>query len=77
MTDLGQSVTEQKCRLQHEPGWWGAETAAHDVEAAPGYLIFVAGTLDGRRQTLAIDPDEVDELARRLHQAKRIARRPR
>jgi ribosomal protein S27AE len=44
------------------------------VETAPGYLIFVSATLDGRRQMLAIDPDEVDELARRLHQAKRISR---
>jgi hypothetical protein len=64
-----------KRRLAHDPGWWGAECASHDVETAPGFRVFVSGTVDGRRQTLAIDPDEIDELARRLHQAKRVARR--
>lgn len=61
-------------RLRQDPGWWGAECASHEVEAAPGYAIYVAGTLDGKRQTLRIDPEEVDELARRLHQAKRVSR---
>lgn len=62
-------------RLQHSVHWRGWECASHEIEAAPGYLIFVSGMLDGRRQTLAIEPDEVDELARRLHAAKRHARR--
>ena len=50
------------------------ECASHEIEAAPGYPIFISGRLDGRRQTLAVDPDEVDELAKRLHQAKWHAR---
>jgi hypothetical protein len=51
------------------------ECASHEIETAPGYRIFVTGWLDGKRQTLAIDPDEVDELARRLHAAKRVSRK--
>lgn len=53
----------------------GYECASHDIHAAPGYHLVVEGLFDGRLQRIAIDPDEVDEFARRLHQAKRYARR--
>jgi hypothetical protein len=69
-----QTGQSDRRRLEHDPGWWGAETASHDVEAAPGHLIFVSGMLDGRRQSIAIDENELDELIKRLHQAKRVAR---
>ncbi len=61
-------------RLTHHPAIRGYECASHEIEVAPGYQIFVSGLLDGRRQTIAVDPEEVDELTRRLHQAKRYAR---
>jgi hypothetical protein len=50
------------------------ECASHEIEAAPASAIFVRGIWGGRRQTIRIDPEEVDELARRLHQAKRYVR---
>jgi hypothetical protein len=37
-------------------------------------VIFVGGMLDGRWQMIRVDPDNVDELTRRLHNAKRHAR---
>lgn len=52
----------------------GYESAAHNVYAAPGYQVALEGWSNARRQLLFIDPDEVDELCRRLHQAKRYAR---
>ena len=63
-----------KRRLAQNPGWRGWECAAHEIETAPGYIIYVTGWLDGKRQTIAIDPADIDELARYLHQAKRISR---
>lgn len=53
----------------------GFECASHDIYAAPGMLVFVQGMWSGRKQTLAIDPEEIDELCKRLHQAKRYSRR--
>jgi hypothetical protein len=52
------------------------EAAAHAVYAAPGYAVFLEGHTDGKRQLVAIDPDHVDEVCRRLHQAKRYANTP-
>ena len=77
MAQPGQSDIGQKRRLAQDPGWWGAETASHNIETAPGYQIFVSGMFDGRRQTHAIDESELDEFVKRLHQAKRVARQGR
>jgi hypothetical protein len=61
--------------LDHDPNavWW--ECASHEIITAPGSAIFVRGTWGGKRQTIHVDPDEVDELTRRLHAAKRASRR--
>lgn len=50
------------------------ECASTEIQAAPACAIIVNGFLDGRRQQIRIDAEEVDELTRRLHQAKRHAR---
>jgi hypothetical protein len=50
------------------------ECASHDIFSAPGMLVILEGTFDAKRQRVAIDPDEIDEVARRLHQAKRYSR---
>jgi hypothetical protein len=71
--NLSEPDTERR-RLAHSWGWRGWECASHEVETAPGCAIFVSGMLEGKRQTLRVDPEEVDELARRLHAAKRVAR---
>lgn len=68
-------MAQQGDRLTGSAGSAGWECASHEIQAAPGAIIFVHGWLDGRRQTIAVDPSEVDELTRRLHQAKRLARR--
>lgn len=52
----------------------GYESASHNIHAARGHLIALEGWTDTRHQLLFIDPDEIDELCRRLHQAKRYAR---
>jgi hypothetical protein len=62
-------------RLDHSKDVKFWEAALHEIEAAPGHVIFVGNRLDGRWQTIQVDPDEVDELCRFLHAAKRHARR--
>lgn len=77
-TSTGQSnrpgSDRTRYRIDHSKDVQYWETASHEVEAAPSYVIFVGGMLDGRWQTIQVDPDEVDELARTLHKAKRHAR---
>lgn len=62
--------------------WWNDpdvesrsyECASHDIHAAPGMVVILEGTYDGKRQRVALDPDEIDEVATRLHHAKRYSR---
>jgi hypothetical protein len=51
------------------------ECAAQNVYAAPGYMVVLEGWTNTKRQRLFIDPDHIDEVCRRLHQAKRVSRR--
>lgn len=52
------------------------EGASWGIFAAPGRVIFIECWHNSRRQMIGIDPSHVDEFARQLHAAKRVARKP-
>lgn len=64
---IGEPLRNQEDRRVYEGGSFG-------VYAAPGQRVFIESWEDGRPRRLSIDPEEIDELATRLHQAKRYAR---
>ncbi len=71
---LSHATDTPRYPLDDAPGVKVWECASAEIQAAPACAIFVSGFWGGRRQQLRIDPDEVDELARSLHRAKRHAR---